>query len=86
MTTPPAMPTGLALTTGTVISDDGTIMPWVRAAGIPIPRVTWGPTRFTFSLAPSLVPTTFTVSHPTTHVRLDNVAGQYDGAGRHAGL
>ena len=73
--TPPAIPTGLVLTTGTVVSHDGTIMPWVRASWTPNTESDIAAYEVHFRVLPSLVPTALTVSHPTTFVRLENIAG-----------
>ena len=74
-TIPPALPTGLTLTTGSVVSDDGTIQPWVRASWNLNSESDMAVYELHFFIGTSPVPTTITVSHPTTHVQLDNVAG-----------
>lgn len=72
---PPAMPTGLTLTTGRVVSDDGTIQPWVEASWNVNTESDMGSYEIHFRLSASVIPTVFVVSHPTHHVRLDNIAG-----------
>jgi predicted phage tail protein len=74
-TVPPALPTGLSLTTGTTISADGTIMPWVRAQWTANAEGDMARYEVHFRVAPSSTPTVFTVAHPTTSIRLENVAG-----------
>ncbi len=72
---PPALPTGLFLTTGSQVSADGTIVPWVQA--------NWGANTESdlagyevhFRVVPSLVPTVFSLDASQTSVRLQSVAG-----------
>ena len=73
--TPPAMPTGLTLLTGTVISDDGTIQPWVEAHWFQNSESDIASYQVYFYVGTSIVPSVFTVSHPTTNMRLQNIAG-----------
>jgi predicted phage tail protein len=73
--TPPATPTSLTLTTGTIVSDDGTIMPWVQANWAPSPESDVARYEVHFRIEGQLGITSFTVAHPTTNVRLENVPG-----------
>ena len=74
-TIPPAMPTGLALTSGTRVSPDGTIIPWVQANWAPNTESDMAAYEIHFRVAPSTVPTTFTVDKSRTSVRLESVPG-----------
>jgi Putative phage tail protein len=73
--TPPAMPTGLALTTGSFISPDGTVQSWVSATWNPSPEADVARYEVHFRIQGQLGLTSFTVAHPTTTVRLDNIGG-----------
>jgi len=72
---PPATPTGLILTQGQTVSDDGTIMNWVQASWNLNIESDMSTYEVQFFVGTSVVPTTFLVSHPTTHVRIENVGG-----------
>ena len=73
--TPPAMPSGLVLTTGTQVSADGTIVCWVQATWAPNTEADLATYQVHFRVAPSTVPTTFTVDGSRTSVRLESVPG-----------
>src|SRR4029450_1536978 len=74
-TVPPDMPTGLVLTTGSRVSDDGTIMSWVRASWNTNLESDMASYTIQFRVNDTTVPTTFTVAHPTSFVELPNVPG-----------
>ena len=56
---PPSLPSGLLLTTGTDLSDDGTIIPWVRATWTPNPEGDVAGYEVHVLTGASLVPTVF---------------------------
>ena len=73
--TPPGTPTGLVLTTGTVVDADGSQLPWVQASWAPSPEPDVASYQVYFRIPPSLIYTTFTVAHPTLSIRLNAVPG-----------
>jgi hypothetical protein len=74
-TTPPAVPTGLALATGTTTGTDGTIIPYVEASWNPNIETDMSGYEVHFRLGTFPVPETRFISHPNTSVRLENVPG-----------
>lgn len=72
---PPATPTGLVLTTGTVINPDGTIVPWVEAHWNPNTESDLAGYDLQFRTPPSLVPTTFSTGPTSTSYRVQPIAG-----------
>lgn len=74
-TTPPAVPTGLALTTGSGLSNDGTVMSWVQATWTPNTEGDLAGYKVHFRVHPSVVPTTFAVDKSQHAVRLENPPG-----------
>jgi predicted phage tail protein len=73
--TPPAMPTGLALTSGTLMSPDGTIMPWVQASWAANIESDMAAYEVHFRLGTSTVPTVMSVDASRTALRLESVPG-----------
>ena len=73
--TPPGTPTSLVLTTGTITAADGSILPWVQATWALNPESDIASYQVYFRVPPSLIPTTFTVAHPTQSIRLTAVPG-----------
>lgn len=69
-TIPPAVPTGLTLTTGTTLSADGTIMPFVQADWALNTEADIALYEVHLRIDPSTVPTVFTVSHPVHTLRI----------------
>lgn len=74
-TTPPGMPTGLVLTTGTDISQDGTIVPWVQASWNANTESDIARYETHWRIGTSTTPTVFTVAHPTRTIRHPSVPG-----------
>ena len=74
--TPPGTPTGLGLTTGTITDTDGSVLPWIQASWQLNPESDVASYQVYFRIPPSLIPTTFTVAHPTQSIRLNAVPGQ----------
>lgn len=56
-TVPPAVPTGLALTTGTTLNDDGSVDTWVEATWTAVPEEDVAGYQLSFRFPPSTVPT-----------------------------
>ncbi len=73
--TPPSLPTGLTLTTGSTVNPDGTILSWVRASWVAVPESDVAGYEVHFRILPSVVPTTFQLG-TVTSVQLENVPGQ----------
>ena len=74
-TTPPEMPTGLALTTGTTLSADATVVPWVAAAWTPNTEADIGYYAVHVLVGTSAVPTVMTIAHPEHALRLEALPG-----------
>jgi hypothetical protein len=72
--TPPGIPTGLGLTTGTDISDDGTIFPWIRAAWNMGPESDLAGYELQLRRSGSATPTSFQLGR-VNFVRMQPVAG-----------
>lgn len=74
-TIPPALPSGLVLTTGTTVSADGTIIPWVQANWNTNTESDLAGYEVHFRVDPSLTPTVFSVDKSQHSVRLESVPG-----------
>jgi predicted phage tail protein len=74
-TIPPALPIGLSLSTGTTVSADGTIIPWVQANWTANTESDLAGYEVHFRVDPSLTPTVFSVDKSQTSVRLESVPG-----------
>jgi predicted phage tail protein len=71
---PPAVPTGLTMSTGTAISDDGTIVPWVQANWAMGTEADLAGYEVQFRVTPNPNPSVFQVGR-VSHARLENVPG-----------
>lgn len=74
-TTPPAVPTGLTLSTGTHVSPDGTIVPYLQAAWNRNTESDLAGYEVHFRIGDSPVPTTMTIDKSQTSCRLENPPG-----------
>jgi predicted phage tail protein len=74
-TTPPATPTGLALTTGTAVGPDGTVQTWVQASWVPNAESDLAGYQVDFFFGTNAAATTFKPGASATSVRLENAPG-----------
>ena len=72
--TPPEVPTGLSLSTGSTINPDGTILPWIEAHWNMGTESDLAGYDVQFRVVPNTNATTFQVGR-VNHVRLENVPG-----------
>jgi hypothetical protein len=73
--TPPSVPVGLVLTTGSTVAEDGTINTWVEAAWDPVNESDVAGYQLSFRFPPSLVPTGVFVDRGESRYRLQVPGG-----------